>query len=110
MQAPGRVFDLLQYQLDHYPQDDAFAQKVDGEWRTFSTAESLEVIAALAWGLHMTGIREGDRIANVTETNRAEWYFIDCAVMYLGAVHLPIYPNICSEEFEFILSDSEART
>ncbi len=108
MQAPGRVFDLLQYQLDHYPQVDAFAQKVDGEWRTFSTAESLEVIAALAWGLHMTGVREGDRIANVTETNRAEWYFIDCAVMYLGAVHLPIYPNICSEEFEFILSDSEA--
>ncbi len=108
MQAPGRVFDLLQYQLEHYPQVDAFAQKVDGEWKAFSTAESLEIIAALAWGLHMTGIREGDRIANVTETNRAEWYFIDCAVMYLGAVHLPIYPNICSEEFEFILSDSEA--
>ena len=43
------------------------------------------------------------------ETNRAEWYFIDSAVMYLGAVHLPIYPNISSEEFEFILSDSEAK-
>jgi long-chain acyl-CoA synthetase len=109
MQTPQRVFDLLKHQLDHYPQIDAFAQKVGGEWKTYSTAESLDIIAALAWGLHMSGIREGDRIANVTETNRAEWYFIDCAVMYLGAVHLPIYPNISSEEYEFILSDSDAK-
>jgi long-chain acyl-CoA synthetase len=109
MQPPRRVFDLLQYQLDHYPQAEAFAQKVGGEWKASSTAESLEIIAALAWGLHLAGIREGDRIANVAETNRPEWYFIDNAVMCLGAVHLPIYPNICSEEFEFILSDSEAK-
>src|ERR1700726_2190832 len=109
MQTPSRVFDLLKYQLDHYPMIDAFAQKVGGEWKTFSTTESLETIAALAWGLHLAGIREGDRIANVTETNRVEWCFIDSAVMCLGAVHLPIYPNISSEEFEFILSDAEAK-
>src|ERR1700730_13171799 len=109
MQTPSRVFDLLKYQLDHYPMIDAFAQKVGGEWKTFSTTESLETIAALAWGLHLAGIREGDRVANITETNRAEWCFIDSAVMCLGAVHLPIYPNISSEEFEYILSDSEAK-
>jgi long-chain acyl-CoA synthetase len=108
MQTPRRVFDLLQFQHDHCPQTATFAQKQGGQWKMFSTAESLDIIAALAWGLHTAGVREGDRIANVTETNRAEWYFIDCAVMYLGAVHLPIYPNISSEEFEFILSDSEA--
>ncbi len=109
MQTPSRVFDLLRYQLAHCPLTDAFAQKVAGKWKTFSTKESLDVIDALAWGLHLAGIRAGDRVANVTETNRAEWYFIDNAVMALGAVHLPIYPNISSEEFEFILSDSEAK-
>ena len=109
MQTPSRVFDLLKYQLDHYPMIDAFAQKVGGEWKTFSTTESLETIAALAWGLHLAGIREGDRVGDVTETNRTEWCFIDSAVMCLGAVHLPIYPNISSEEFEYILSDSEAK-
>jgi long-chain acyl-CoA synthetase len=109
MKTPRRVFDLLQYQLEHCPQIDAFAHKVGGEWKTFSTAESLDIIAALAWGLHTAGIRQGDRIGNVAETNRVEWYFIDSAVMSLGAVHLPIYPNIAPEEFEFILSDSEAK-
>jgi long-chain acyl-CoA synthetase len=109
MQTPSRVFDLLRFQLARCPLTDAFAQKVGSEWKTFSTKESLDVIDALAWGLHLAGIRAGDRIANVTETNRAEWYFIDNAVMALGAVHLPIYPNISGEEFEFILSDSEAK-
>ncbi|MBV8375467.1 MAG: long-chain fatty acid--CoA ligase [Verrucomicrobia bacterium] len=108
MQTPRRVFDLLNFQADHCPQTAAFAQKVGGEWRKFSTAESLDTIASLAWGLHLEGVRQGDHIANVTETNRAEWCFIDCAVMCLGAVHLPIYPDISSEEFEFILSDAGA--
>jgi long-chain acyl-CoA synthetase len=109
MQTPRRVFDLLQYQLEQYAQADAFAQKVGDDWKLYSTAESLEIIAALAWGLHSLGIREGDRVANVTETNRVEWNFIDGAVMSLGAVHLPIYPNITAEEYEYILSDSEAK-
>ena len=75
----------------------------------FSTTESLDLIAALAWGLHMAGVRKGDRVANVTETNRPEWYFVDSAVTSLGAVDLPIYPNISFEEYEFILGDSEAK-
>ena len=109
MPTPQRVFDLLQHQLEHFPQPDAFAQKVGSQWRTYSTAESLEIVAAVAWGLHTLGVRKGDRVANVTETNRVEWNFIDGAVMSLGAVHVPIYPNISAEEYEFILSDSEAK-
>jgi long-chain acyl-CoA synthetase len=109
MQTPRRVFDLLQYQLEHFPKTDAFAQKVGAEWKSYSTAESLEIIAALAWGLHSLGIRKGDGVANVTETNRPEWNFIDGAVMSLGAIHLPIYPNISAEEHEYILSDSDAK-
>ncbi len=109
METPERVFDLIRYQLEHHPLSDAFAQKVNGKWTKVSTSDCVEAIAALSWGLHLSGIRAGDRIANVTETNRIEWYIIDAAVMSLGAIHLPIYPNISAEEFEFILNDSEAR-
>jgi len=108
METPERVFDLIRHQLAHYPKPDAFAQRVDGKWITVSTSDCVDTIAGLAWGLHLAGIRASDRIANISETNRIEWYFIDTAVMSLGAVHLPIYPNISAKEFEFILSDSEA--
>jgi long-chain acyl-CoA synthetase len=109
METPQRVFDLIRYQLDHCPRPDAFAQKVEGPWKRFSTSECVEAIASLAWGLHMAGVRNDDRIANVSDTNRVEWYFIDTAVMSLGAVHVPIYPNMSAEEFEFTLSDAEAK-
>lgn len=109
MDNPTRVFDLFEYQLEHFPRPDAFARKIEGQWKKYSTEEVVRTIEALAWGLHQLGIRDGDRVANITETNRPEWNFIDGAVMSLGGVHLPIYPNISSDEFEFILKDSEAK-
>jgi long-chain acyl-CoA synthetase len=109
MDTPNRVFDLFEYQLEHFPKLDALAHKVDGQWKKYSTAEVVGVIESLAWGLRLLGIQEGDRVANITETNRPEWNFIDAAAMSLGAVHLPIYPSISGEEFEFILKDSEAK-
>jgi len=109
MDTPTRVFDLFEYQLEHFPRPDAFAHKIEGQWKKYSTEEVVRTIESLAWGLHQLGIRDGDRVANITETNRPEWNFIDGAVMSLGGVHLPIYPNISSDEFEYILKDSEAR-
>jgi long-chain acyl-CoA synthetase len=104
--SPTRVFDLLFYQQINFPKPDAFAYKVEGAWKKFSTDESIEYVDKLAWGLHLLGIQPGDRIASVCDTNRPEWNFVDSAVLSLGAVHVPIYPNISPEEYEFILKDS----
>ncbi|MBV9671858.1 MAG: long-chain fatty acid--CoA ligase [Verrucomicrobia bacterium] len=109
MEKPTRVFDLLRYQLSLYPKTDAFACKVNGVWKTVSTAAAIEIADSLAWGLHLLGIRKGDRIANVAETNRPEWNYVDTAVMTIGAIHVPIYPNISADEFLFILGEAEAR-
>jgi long-chain acyl-CoA synthetase len=107
--APTRVFDFIRHQLDHFPKADAFAYKVAGKWKKFSTAEVIESADALAWALYLQGIRPGDRVASVTETNRPEWNIIDIAVMCLGAVHVPIYPNLPVEEFRYILEHSAAK-
>src|SRR6516162_7272169 len=109
MQTPRRLFDLLEFQMERCPQTDAFAQKVGRKWHVYSTAQVLKSVNELAWGLHLCGIRKGDRIANVTENNRVEWNVIDGAVTTLGAIHLPIYPNISIQDYEFILTDSGAR-
>jgi long-chain acyl-CoA synthetase len=106
--SPTRVFDLLFYQQRNFPKSDAFAYKAGGTWKKFSTDESIEIVDKLAWGLHILGLQPGDRIATVCDTNRPEWNFVDNAVLSLGAVHVPIYPNISPEEYEFILKDSGA--
>jgi long-chain acyl-CoA synthetase len=106
--SPSRVFDLLPYQQRNFPKADAFAYKVGGVWRKFSTSESIEIIDKLAWGLHLHGVRSGDRVASVSDNNRPEWNFLDNAILSLGAAHVPIYPNVTPEEYEFILKDSGA--
>ena len=106
---PTRIFDILSHQLACYPKADALACKVDGAWRKYSTREVFEIVRALAAGLHAAGIGPGDRVANVTENNRPEWNFIDLAVLQLGAVHVPIYPTLTAEEFQFILADAGAK-
>jgi len=106
--SPLRVFDLLPYQQSNFPKADAFAYKVGGVWKKFSTNESIEIIDKLAWGLHLLGVRSGDRVASVSDNNRPEWNFLDNAILSLGAIHVPIYPNIAPEEYEFILKDSGA--
>jgi len=106
--SPSRVFDLLPYQQSNFPKADAFAYKAGGVWKKFSTNESIEIIDKLAWGLHLQGVRSGDRVASVSDNNRPEWNFLDNAVLSLGAIHVPIYPNIAPEEYKFILKDSDA--
>jgi long-chain acyl-CoA synthetase len=106
--SPLRVFDLLPYQQNNFPKADAFAYKVGGVWKKFSTSESIGIIDKLSWGLHLLGVRSGDRVASVSDNNRPEWNFVDNAILSLGAVHVPIYPNIAPEEYEFILKDSGA--
>jgi long-chain acyl-CoA synthetase len=106
---PTRVFDLIAFQLQSFPKSDCLAGKVNGAWRKFSTDEVSRIVDELAWGLHSVGIRRGDRVGNSTETNRPEWNFVDLAVMSLGAIHVPIYPNLAPEEFTFILKDCGAK-
>lgn len=109
LSPPTRVFDLLAHQLAHHPQPDALASKVDGEWRKYSAREIADTVRALAAGLHAVGVRAGDRVANSTETNRPVWNFIDLAVLSLGAVHVPIYPTLTEDEFQYILADAGAK-
>ena len=107
--VPTRVFDLVAHQLTHYPQPDALACKAGGEWRKYSAQEIADTVRALAAGLHAAGVRPGDRVANSTETNRPTWNFIDLAVLSLGAVHVPVYPTLTAEEFQYILEDAGAK-
>lgn len=103
-----RVFDILPYQLAKFPQDDALASKVNGAWVKYSTAEYFKIANQLSVGLHHLGIRKDDKVA-IVSSNRPEWNFLDMAIQQLGAVSVPLYPNITVEDYKFIFNDSEAK-
>jgi long-chain acyl-CoA synthetase len=106
---PTRVFELFPYQLSRYDRRVALARRNADGWQTFSSEQVVSWIDDLAAALEQTGVEPGNRIGNVSETNRPEWNVIDAAVTSLGAVHLPIYPNISADEYTYILGHAEPK-
>jgi len=106
MENYTRLFDIIQYQNKHFPQKVAFANKVDGEWKKYSTQQVIDKANQLSKGLIEYGIEPGDKIAIISTNNRAEWNITDIASLQVGAIDVPIYPTISPAEYEFIFNDA----
>jgi len=110
-----RLFDCVEYHLQHAPLEDMFAAKENGVWNKFSTQKVASNINSLSAGLLKLGISCGDMNPenrdkiSVISKNRPEWLILDMAVQRIGAVLTPIYPTISINELEFILNDAQVK-
>ncbi len=102
------IFDLHQYQMDHYPQKDALMAKVDGEWKGYSMEEFLDTANQLSLGLLELGLKKGDKVA-IVSNNRPEWHVADLAMLQIGVINVPIYPTITEEDYAYIMNNAEVK-
>lgn len=100
-----RLIDIPEYQLNNFPQEDAIASKVDGEWKKYSTQQCIDIINEISLGLLKLGINPGDTVALISP-NRPEWNLMDFGIMQVGAINVPIYPTISPNEYRFIFNDA----
>ncbi|HAN17928.1 MAG TPA: long-chain fatty acid--CoA ligase [Bacteroidales bacterium] len=103
-----RTFDLLERYRELYPMDDALAGKQDGVWVKYSTRDYINYSNYISCGLLALGYKKGDKIATILNS-RPEWNFIDMGLSQVGIVHVPIYPTIGTEEYDYILKHSEVK-
>ena len=104
-----RIFDLLDdYKKSYGDIDDALAVKRGGKWEKFSIDDYITHSNYFSYGLMELGLKKGDKIATVSN-NRPEWNFTDMGSAQLGIVHVPIYPTISSDDFEYVLEHAEAK-
>lgn len=103
-----RVFDLLEYSRQLFPNKVILAHKRKGKWETFNIEEYIKWTNWVSLGLLAKNINKGDIIATVTN-NRAEWNFLDMGINQVGAIHLAIYPTISSEEYSYILEHAQPK-
>ncbi|PSL44181.1 long-chain acyl-CoA synthetase [Chitinophaga niastensis] len=110
-----RLFDAVACQLAQFPKPDMLAAKVNGSWKTYSTANVSEIVNRFSAGLLQLGVGgndftpEGaDKIA-IISNNRPEWIFTDLAVQQTGAILIPVYPTTNPAELQFILKDSAVK-
>jgi long-chain acyl-CoA synthetase len=79
-----------------------------GKWQAFTGIQFYQRVRAFAEALKGWGIEKGDRIAILGE-NRWEWAVADFASLAMGAVDVPIYPTLTSEQTGALLADSGTR-
>ncbi|MCI0522606.1 MAG: long-chain fatty acid--CoA ligase [Bacteroidales bacterium] len=103
-----RTFDLIDWSCQVYPREVMFGGKHDNEWVTYSTEAVRELADLFSYGLLSLGYKKGDHIATITP-NKAEWNIADHGISQAGMIHVPVYPTISQDEYEFILEHSEAK-
>ena len=86
----------------------ALSYKIEDTWHNLSGETVIEKIKHLALGLMDLGVKEGDRVAIISE-NRPEWSLMDIAILSLRAVNVPIYTTQAVEQIRYILEDSGAK-
>jgi len=104
-----RIFDILPHYLSSFkPKDDVLAAKENGSWVKYNIHQYIEIVDLISKGFLAMGVQKGDRIAQIS-ANRAEWNFIDMAILQVGAIHVPIYPTISEADYTYILGHAEVQ-
>ncbi len=107
--AIQRVFEFIDFQAKHYPQDKSFGSIANGEWQFYSTAQIIDLARQLAQGLLDAGYQRGDKIAIISYKNQPEWLIVDHALQYAGMISVPLYPTISPGEYEYIMQESACK-
>lgn len=102
---PTRIFELTEYTRQNFNKPDVLAGKEDGVWRTYSADEYVSMTDSIGHGLLNIGVDRGDKIA-IISANRPEWNLADMGINKIGAINVPIYPNITTADYEYILNDA----
>ena len=108
MRVATRLFELLPIQLEQYKLEVCLADKVNGQWRKYSSEQVVQICNELSFGLIDKGILAGDKIAIISE-NRTEWNFADIAIQQVGAIGVPMYPTITEDDYAYIFQHSESK-
>lgn len=104
-----RIFDLLPHaEWKYKPKDDVLASKENGQWVKYSIRQYREIVDNISYGFLALGVHPGDKIAQIS-SNRAEWNFLDMAILQVGAIHVPIYPTISESDYTYILNHAEVK-
>ena len=115
MTKPRRLFDCIEDQMEKGPINALLVAKEGGKWREYSLAQVKDIVEKLAAGLLALGISSNDmsiegrdKVA-ILSKNRPEWIFLDLAVQMIGAVLVPVYPTVHTNDLQFVLNDSGAK-
>lgn len=108
MEQKLRIFDLIDRQLELYPNLAMFSSKTKGGWKALTTTEFLNQVNTISKGLIELGVKPNEKVGLIAESG-IQWHIVDFAIQQIGAVVVAIYPNITDADYQYIFNDAEIR-
>lgn len=84
----------------------ALRHKDMGIWQTWTWADLLREVRALALGLSKLGVKRGDTVA-IAGNNRPRLYESILAAQALGAIPVPVYADAVATEMAYVLDHAD---
>jgi long-chain acyl-CoA synthetase len=102
------LFEIPEVQKKKFPTNESLIYKESGKWKAFSTSEFIEQRDRVSYGLLALDIKKDDKIG-IISFNRPQWNFVDLGTQQIGAITVPMYPNISQDQYKFILDQAEVK-
>ena len=103
----SNVTDFLERIATEDPNHELFSIQNNDTWQNLTARQFHEEVKAIAKGLIATGVKPGEKLGLLSRT-RYEWTLLDFAMMYAGAISVPIYESSSPEQIKWVLGDSES--
>ena len=98
---------LLRANAEKWPDRVWMRKKEYGFWTEYTWRNAYEQIRRFSLGLVALGLREGDRVAIVGDSD-PHWFWAELAAQCAGAVVVGLFTDSTSGEIKHILTDSQA--
>ncbi len=104
-----RLFDILPYQRQKYPQNAALCSFENGKVVTYAIQQCIDIIRQLSCGLLQLGLEKGDTVAILSSYNCPEWTLTDLAIQQAGGIVVPIHATASADECFYIFNHAQIK-
>ncbi len=102
------LVEILEHSTEEYADERFIGTKVSGQYQWTTYGEFGEKVATFRGALAAIGVEKDDTVAVIAD-NSLEWAVGAYATYSLGAKYCPMYEAQQPKDWEYIISDSEAK-
>ncbi len=99
---------IIKSKIDSHPSQMAIGHNRKGRLFHYNFFDYGEELKCYISALKILGVAHGDRVA-IMGSNSIEWHLTDLALMLIGAVSIPIYPNTIENEVSELIEKTDTK-
>jgi long-chain acyl-CoA synthetase len=102
------IIELFETSVEKFPNNPLLWEKTNGQYMPSTYKEIQGQVYLLGAGLMSLGISKGDRVGLLAEGRNA-WLISELAILYCGAINVPLSVKLENSELKFRLEHSGSR-